>query len=536
MDASQRDALAKYLGVAGEAQTIPASARCTATAAPFSSAVAWNGWGNGAANSRFQSAKAAGLNRTSVPKLKLKWAFGFPGATTAFSQPTVYGGKLFVGSAEGSVYALNARTGCIYWSYAAEEGVRTAVTVANGSAYFGDLHGYVYALNANTGALLWKTHVDEHPFAVITGSPKLEGGRLFVPVSAGDEPIAAGNPKYECCTFRGSLVALDAASGKQIWKTYTISEPAKVTGTTSAGVQSWAPSGVSLWSSPTIDLQKRVIYVGTGINFTEPTTENSDAILAIDMDSGKQLWSRQLTQNDAFNFGCNGDNKANCPKNPGKDADFGHSPMLVSIGGLKDGGVLKDGDGGKRLLIVGQKSGMLHALDAEQNGKIIWQKKLAEGGGQGGIMWGPAADDKGIGYFAISDWNPGKPEAGGGMIALKLATGEMLWSTGAPKPACVGTEGCSAAQAAPVTAIPGVVFSGSMDGHLRAFDAVKGGIIWDFDSLKDFTTVDGVKARGGSLNGAGVTVVGGMLYTNSGYARIPAIAGNVLLAFSVDGK
>ena len=208
----------------------------------------------------------------------------------------------------------------------------------------------------------------------------------------------------------------------------------------------------------------------------------------------------------------------------GRDSDFGNSPILRSLGG------------GKRVLVLGQKSGVVHALDPDHEGKVLWETTIAEGGPQGGVLWGGASDDKGKAYFPRSDWDPGKPEAGGGLFALQLATGEKLWNTPAPKPSCLGMPGCSAAQPAPVTAIPGAVFSGSLDGHIRAYDSASGAIIWDFDTSQDFHAVDGVKAHGGSVNSGAPTVAGGMVYVNSGYARIPSMPGNVLLAFSVDGK
>jgi len=523
----QRELLAKSLGVVEDSSAVPQAATCSSSNsdAPKSGGAHWNRWGVDAANTRYQDAMNAGLDRKRVPSLKLKWAFGFPGATTAYGQPTVGGGRLFVGSSEGAVYSLNARTGCVYWKFPTPEGVRTAITLSEDgqTAYFGDLHANVYAMSTKSGSLLWKTHVDEHPFAVVTGTPQLVRGRLFVPVSGGDEPVSASNPAFECCTFRGSLVALDAATGKQVWKAYTIPDRAAVTGQNSAGTKQWGPSGVSLWSSPTIDLQANAIYTGTGVNFSIPATSGSDAIIAFDMETGRILWSRQVTPGDAFNFGCTGDNHANCPKDHGNDADFGNSPMLRTL------------PGGGRILVLGQKSGMAYGLDPDHDGKVLWQTRISRGGPQGGIIWGGASDQD-TAYFGISDWNPGKPDAGGGLTAIRLADGKINWSTPAPKPECVSTPGCSAAQPAPVTLIPGAVFLGSMDGHMRAYDSHDGKLIWDFDTLQDFQTVNGVKAHGGSINAAGAVVVDGMLYTNSGYARIPSMPGNVLLAFSVDGK
>lgn len=524
LTAAERALVASYLGRAGQAETMPASASCSGPAATEESAPAWNGWGVDATNSRFQKA-VSGLTRDSVAKLNVKWAFGYPGVTTAFAAPTVSGGRVFVGSAEGTVYSLNAQTGCVYWTYRAAEGVRTAILVSSDgrSVYFGDLQGNMYGVEASNGELLWQTRVDEHLYAEITGTPKLEAGRLYVPVSGGAEQVAAANPAFECCTFRGGLAALGAASGKLFWKTYSIADTPKVTGRSAAGTQSWGPSGAALWSSPTLDLDRRVIYAATGVNYSDPPTATSDAVLAFDMQTGRRLWSRQLFPADVFNFGCTTEKRLNCPAKPGRDADIGAPPILRSL------------RGGKRLLIVGAKSGMVYGLDPDHEGNIVWQTKLAAGGPQGGIMWGAAADDK-IAYFAISDWDPGKPEAGGGIAALDIATGKKLWSVPAVKPACLGTPGCSAAQPAPITLIPGVLFAGSLDGHLRAYDSRNGATLWDFDTRRDFPTVNGINAHGGSMNGSGPVVAGGMVFMNSGYSRLPVMAGNLLLAFSVDGK
>jgi len=524
LSAADREVVAKYLGTTNT-EVIPRSAYCPASSVATNNGPVWNGWGVDPVNSRFQNAQAAGVTSDRVSKLKLKWAFGFPGATTAFATPTVVGGKLFVGSADGTVYSLNAQTGCINWSYQASEGVRTAILISsNGqTVYFGDLHANLYAVDAVRGALRWKAHVEDHPYATITGTPKLEAGRLYVPVSGGEEEVSAGNPTFVCCKFRGSLVAIDAETGRQIWKTYTIAEAAKMTGRTPAGTERWGPSGVSVWSSPTLDLQHRAIYVVTGVNFTDPPTKTSDAVLALDMDSGRTLWSQQFIPDDRYNFGCMSEQKGNCPENPGKDMDFGAPPILRSLGG------------GRRLLIAAQKTGVVHALDPDQHGKVVWETRIGHGGPQGGVLWGAASDDR-LAYFSLSDWDPTKPESGGGMFAIEIATGKKVWSTPAPKPACLGVTGCSAAQPGVPTVIAGVVFAGSLDGHLRAYDTKNGGIVWDIDTLHDFQTVNGVQARGGSMNGTGPSIAGGILYTNSGYSRIPSIPGNVLLAFSIDGK
>ena len=489
---------------------------------PFSGPY-WNGWGVDSANRRMQPAAMAGLRADQVPQLKLKWAFGFPGAGKAFAQPTVVGGRIFAGSDSGKVYSLDANTGCIHWMFKADGPVRSAISIGpvgtKWVAYFGDQRAQAYAVDAATGTPLWKVRVEEHPAAMITGAPALYDGRLYVPTSSYEEVTGAA-PKYECCKFRGAVTALDAATGKPIWKSYTIAEAPHPVRKNKQGTQLWGPSGAGVWSSPTIDPTKRAVYVVTGDAYSDPAARTSDAFLAFDMDTGKLLWSRQLTEGDAYNLGCpTGDN---CPEAKGPDFDFGCSPNLVDL------------PNGKRALVAGQKSGMVHALDPDQQGEVLWQTRVGKGGPLGGVQWGNASDGQNV-YVAVSDHYATKNlSEAGGMFALKLSTGERVWST--PAPGCGDKAGCSPAQSAAVTVIPGVVFSGSLDGHLRAYATGDGRIVWDVDTAVEYQAVNGVKAKGGSLDGPGPTVVGGTLYVNSGYGMFGEMPGNVLLAFSVDGK
>jgi polyvinyl alcohol dehydrogenase (cytochrome) len=489
---------------------------------PFSGPY-WNGWGVDTANRRMQPAAMAGLRADQVPQLKLKWAFGFPGAGKAFAQPTVVGGRIFAGSDSGKVYSLDASTGCIYWMFKADGPVRSAISIGpvgtKWVAYFGDQRAQAYAVDAATGALLWKVRVEEHPAAMITGAPALYDGRLYVPDSSYEE-VTGALPKYECCKFRGALTALDAATGKQLWKSYTIAEAPHPVRKNRQGTQLWGPSGAGVWSSPTIDPKKRAVYVTTGDAYSDPAPRTSDAFMAFDMDTGKLLWSRQLTEGDAYNLGCpTGDN---CPEAKGPDFDFGCSPNLVDL------------PNGKRALVAGQKSGMVHAIDPDQQGEVLWQTRVGKGGPLGGVQWGNASDGQNV-YVAVSDHYATKNlSEAGGMFALKLETGERVWYT--PAPGCGDKSGCSPAQSAAVTVIPGVVFSGALDGHLRAYATADGRIVWDVDTAVEYQSVNGVKAKGGSLDGPGPTVVGGTLYVNSGYGMFGEIAGNVLLAFSVAGK
>jgi polyvinyl alcohol dehydrogenase (cytochrome) len=521
---AQRAAIADYL--AGTVAPEVSGGRCESAAGPLPDLRGWQGWSPDLVNTRFQGAAAAGLNSAEVPKLKLKWAFGFPGAITAYGQPSIAGGRLFVGSEDGSVYALDAKSGCTWWTFRADSTVRTAISVGpyghgRYAAYFGDGHATVYAVDARSGGLLWKTHVEEHPLTNITGAPKLYQGRLYVPVSAGVEEFVATDPKYACCSARGSVLALDARSGKQVWKTYMIPDPARPTRKTKDGVQLMGPSGASVWSSPTVDVKRKELYVGTGNDHSAPETHSSDAVIALDLNTGAMLWVKQLTSDDRWNVACASPTPANCPEKAGPDHDIGSSPILVAL------------KGGKRLLLVGQKSGVVSALDPDAKGNIVWQKRVGRGGVLGGILWGSATDGSNL-YVPVSDWSPTDPSAGGGLFALRIATGDKVWDAPPYKADCAGKSGCTPAQMAAATVIPGVVFSGSMDGHLRAYSTADGRVLWDFNTLRDFQTVNGVKARGGSMSGAGPVVTGGMLYVNSGYSQVGGMPGNVLLAFGED--
>jgi polyvinyl alcohol dehydrogenase (cytochrome) len=500
----------------------------------------WNGWGVSPANTRFQTAADAGLTAEQVPKLKLKWAFGYPAGTVA-SQPTVVGGRIFVGTLRGQVYSLDANTGCIYWAIKNPTGIRTAISVVpfpssdstKYVAYFGDLSAIVHAVDARTGAEVWQTKVETHPIARVTGSPKFHDGRLYVPVTSLEEASGA-DPRYECCTFRGNLVALDATTGKQIWRTYTILEKPKPTWKSKGGVQQYGPAGASIWSSPTLDIEAGRIYVTTGDNYSDPASKTSDAIVAFDMKTGKMLWSEQFLANDAWNVACDSADESNCPRARGPDLDFGSSSILQKL------------PDGKRVLVAGQKSGMVFGIDPDNKGKRLWEQRAGKGGLAGGIQWGPAADTE-LMYVAVSDIGmeikddpqAGKisilnPAVGGGIHAYRLATGEKVWS--APPVGCGERKNCSPAQSAAISVIPGVVFSGSEDSHMRAYSTKDGKVIWDHDANQEYKTVNGIKGNGGSFDASGPTIAGGVVYMNSGYGQFGGLSGNVLLAFSVDGK
>ncbi len=487
----------------------------------------WNGWGRDLDNSRYQP--QPGIRAEDVPRLKVKWAFAHPGPM-ATGQPTIIGDRIFLTTEVGIIYCLNAQTGCTYWTMNAGAAVRAAMSVgplpagapAKFAVYFGDEKSTVQALDAATGKLLWKTKVEDHLLSRITGSPLLYKNRVYVPVSSFEE-TAGRDVKYECCKFRGSIVALDAYTGKILWKSYTVQDEPKPFKKNSSGTQMYGPAGGAIWSAPTIDLKRGVIYGATGNSYTDVATGHSDAIMAFDLKTGKVKWANQVTPKDNFLVGCRQPGVGNCPEEAGPDYDFGSSAILRTL------------PDGKQVLVAGQKSGVVYALDPDNNGKILWQVRIGNGGALGGIEWGFAADEENV-YVPVADVSGAARKPG--ITALKIATGEKLWHVPAPPAKCSwGTTRCNNSQSAAATVIPGAVFSGTADGHLRAYSTKDGSIIWDFDTAETkYDAINGMKAKGGALDGGGPTIAGGVLYVNSGYGRLVGYPGNLLLALTVDGK
>jgi polyvinyl alcohol dehydrogenase (cytochrome) len=363
--------------------------------------------------------------------------------------------------------------------------------------------------------------VDDHLHAAITAAPQLHNGRLYVPVSSREES-QVGDPRYPCCSFRGSVVALETRTGKRLWKTYTVAEKAKPTTRNSVGTQLYGPAGGAIWNTPTIDTKRNVLYVGTGNNFAPPATALSDSLLALDLDTGRVRWSRQITANDIWNGSCRAPNReaAVCPDKDAPDFDFTGSSFLVDVGG------------GRQLIVVGNKSGVIFGFDPDAGGKIVWERRVAQGSSSGGVFWGSATDGVNI-YAANADFIADNPGASGGMNAVDLRTGRVVWSVAGA--GCANRNPCKPSQSAAVTAVPGVVFSGTMDGRLRAYSRRDGTVLWEYDTAREFNTVNHVHANGGSMSNGGAAVVDGTLFVNSGYSHHGGILpGNVLLAFSVE--
>jgi polyvinyl alcohol dehydrogenase (cytochrome) len=472
------------------------------------------------------------LTAAQVPRLKLKWAFAFDGDTSALAQPTVVGRQIFVGSAGGVMHALRADTGCLQWTYQATGAIRAAPVVTPvGERHlllFGDLTGWFYALDAETGREVWKKRPEEHEAVRLSAPPLIHNGMALVPVASWEETRSL-NTEYPCCTFRGSITALRLRDGTEAWKTYTVPRRPEVTGKTSVGTVTLGPSGVGVWSTPTVDPRRRRMYITTGNNYSQPGTDTSDAVMALDMDTGRILWTRQALQGDVYNSACASTTRGpSCPAEDGPDYDFGSPALLIRTAAGRD------------VILAGQKAGIVWAFDPDRNGQVLWQTRVGQGGINGGILWGMASDGEHV-YATVSDAVIDRtptarvlnPKLGGGLTALRVADGSRAWSW-TPEPCDAQRANCSPAQSAAVTAIPGVVFAGSMDGHLRAHDTRDGKVIWAFDTVREYDTVNKVPGRGGAIDGPGAIVANGMVLVNSGYTRQGGIAGNVLLAFTAE--
>lgn len=512
---------------AGDATDMPN--QCT-TNPPFANPAegsVWNGWGRDLAHTRFQPFASAGLTESDVERLTLKWAFGFPAGETSNSQPTLVAGRVFVGSDNGYVYSLDARSGCVYWSFETGSIVRNSPAIgpvsglqgAGYAVFFGDGHGRVYALDARTGRLLWRRRTDEHFLARITAGVSVYGGKVFVPVSSSEE-YSSGNAWYPCCTSRGSVVALDASSGELLWKAWVVPGDPEPWVTQENGVVLYRPGGGAVWNSPTIDPVRNAVYFGTGDATTPPSPGTTDAVMALDMDTGDLLWSYQATENDVFMGGCGAENRSlACPDTMGPDADIGNSPILATL------------PDGQRLLLTGTKAGDLIALDPDDGGRLLYRVGALGGpavgplggrGGRGSIVWGGAVDDQ-LAYYGLGR---------GGLAAIRAATGEYHWIFDPPDP---GDGRAAGSLGAAPTAIPGVVFEGSTNGMLYAVSSVDGQLLWQFDTAREFDTLNGVRAHGGALQSTGAVVADGMVFVGSGYAiNSGALGGNVLLAFGIE--
>jgi polyvinyl alcohol dehydrogenase (cytochrome) len=546
------EGVAAYLTPGQPLGTAGTDKMCAANGPIQASASDWPSLGLDENSSRFQP--NPGFRAADVPRLKVKWAFSMAGG----GQPTVIGDWLFITNRGGKFYALDARSGCVHWALEDASSrttpmvIRSSISPSGWATFIGGSKRVLRAIDARSGKEVWHSEsLESHPAAGITGTPVVSGNQVFVPVSSGEEAVAM-QPGYACCSFRGSLAALDLKTGATQWQTYMITEPLQPIRKNANGVQMQGPAGAPIWASPTVDAKRGLVYVVTGDSYTDANTGGDDAIVALEMRTGSVRWKNQVTTHDNFIMGCSGPVKgANCPTPTGPDFDFGATPILFK-------------HGAKQVLVAGQKSGIVYGIDPD-DGRTLWKTAVGEGSALGGVEWGIAADRNHV-FIPISDigelfseisvaaggpplpeyQTPGKP----GLSALDPLTGKVIWNTPAPKAPChyAGdrskdfTKGvCVRAQSAAPSAMPGIVFSGTLDGWFRAYDASSGKIVWEFSTTaQTYDTVNGNAGQpGGGIDGMGPAIAGGMVYTMSGFngaARTGSNGINVLLAFSVDGK
>ena len=496
-------------------------ADCAST--PGLSRFAGQGWGLDEGNRRFQGQSL--VNKHNVSLLEVAWVFGLDGGLQPHSYPVVSEDTVFIGSEAGKLYALDRDTGCERWAQEFNYNVRSGVihgrmTGGDVRLFFGTQDGEVHSVDAKSGAHLWSRPISEHTFAFPTGTPSFHRDRLFVPVSSFEVGMAMV-PLYGCCTFRGAVLALDASTGGEEWHSFTIEEAPSVTGRRWVFIERWGPSGAPVWSAPTYDKDTGLLFIGTGENYSEPATETSDAILAFDAETGERRWVRQFTENDVYNMACSVDPEhPNCPQANGPDLDFGAPPMLARS------------EDGRRFLIAGQKSGDVYAMDPIK-GNLIWQTRIGRGGFLGGVHWGLAVnEDLGFVYVPISDDNGGQVEgeSEAGLHALDLSTGARVWSYASPN-ICDDKPLCWSGFSAAILATPELVFAGSLDGMLRAFDAETGEVLWSFQSWKNYESVNGRVTFGGAIDVHGPMLYEDLLLVQSGYSTFAQAGGNALIAF-----
>jgi polyvinyl alcohol dehydrogenase (cytochrome) len=503
----------------------------------LSQPVAMSMVGVDARNSRRLSAQQSGLTSADLRTLELAWAIAFPKTSGLRSSAVIVGSTMFYAPVQtGKVLALDTGSACVKWAYDAGGPLRSSMSYGDSGGgrmalVFGDARGAVYSIDPKTGAQIWKADARHDSFGGITGAPVLMGNRVIVPVSASGVGRGA-DPQYECCEGHGDVVALDASTGQKLWTAHTMEDARYIGKVSSNGVKQRGPSGAPIWSTPAIDAQRGLVYAGSGQATSLPATNTSDAVLAIDLASGELKWSFQALARDVWHLGCQFDpakSGPNCPSADDsvlKDYDFGAG---VVIGKRRNG---------RDILLAGQKSGDLWGLDPDANGKVLWRRTFGMGTPLGGIHWGLAIDDERV-FAPVND--PHLPVAGyvpqPAMNAVEIESGKVVWSKAVQPdcgngrqqrfPLCNERYGLSAAP----LVIDKSVVAGALDGRLYIYDAASGDIVWQYDTLRDFPTLNGIEGKGGSIESQSVFAGAGMLFVGSGYGQFNQAPGNVLLAF-----
>jgi polyvinyl alcohol dehydrogenase (cytochrome) len=501
------------------------------------------GFGFDRHNTRTLTARQAGLTKADLSNLELAWSIAIPGATSMRAQPAVVGNTVFLPVADDStVYAFDVSRPakpCIKWLFKAPKSVPLRTSAAYG--VLADGRGVlalaafdttVYLLDAKTGKPLWSKKTGSYSYSMTTGTPVVLKDRIIVPVSQYEISVAAAN-SMTCCNNHGYVLSLSPKDGSQLWR-YDTMPDAKPVKDRGDGKMLYGPSGAPIWNSPAIDEKRRLVYFGTGESNSPPVSPNTDAIIAIGLDDGKEKWSYQATGRDIFLSGCGPnpkDTQLNCVKDTVyRDVDFGASMIL---------GQAKPG---QAAVFGGQKSGAVWAMNPD-TGKVIWRQPLGTGSPLGGVHWGIAYDGSTV-YAPISLVGRALPDETvdvstikSGLYALDPATGAVKWvfATAADcagdrqkrVPSCGRMYGLSTAPAV----IDGAVVAGALDGYLYVLDAKDGRQLWKYDTSVPTQGVNGVAGKGGSIDAVSITAANGLLLVNSGYGMFGETPGNVILAF-----
>ncbi|MEM9620498.1 MAG: PQQ-binding-like beta-propeller repeat protein [Pseudomonadota bacterium] len=487
-----------------------------------------DGWGVDLRNTRYQARSE--LTAESAPRLQLKWVYALSNDTPR-SYPYVTEDTIFIGDAGRGVVALERETGCERWVFAHDGYIASAILHARAGQrellIFNDRITGVYAIDAVTGEFVWHARLEEQPLAWFSGTPLIHGDRVYVPVASQEVGLAL-NPFYGCCTTSGGMVAFDLHTGKRLWYQPTIATPAEQTGSHWFFVQKYGPSGAPVWGAPSFDVQRDILYFGTGQNYSHPTTGTSNALFAMDAENGEILWQQQFTANDAYTAACNlmALNHPNCPKPTGPDVDFGAPTVLTRT------------PAGDALLLGGQKSGEVHAVDP-LTGARVWTQRVGRGGIIGGIHWGLAVNEQaGLVFAPISDKAildfPAPGKATPGLYALDITTGVQRWHYARPS-RCADTA-CEYGLSAAPLATNDVVITGSMDGFVEVYRADTGERLWVYDAWQEFPAVNGATAHGGAFDAHGPMVADDLLMITAGYSYVGAQrGGNAFLVFEVGG-
>ena len=489
----------------------------------------WSSWGQDSFNKRHQTSTT--INSRNITNLKLKWSFGLR-TENPRGQPIAVGSVIFI-SAGDTTYALDKNLGCAYWTFTSAARLRNAPafdTNTKDAIYLIDQDFGTYKINAISGQLIWKVNIPkETQWSTSSASPILVGSKLVVPLST-IETVAPINPKHECCTSSGGIALLDAETGNIIWNHRVLEEAKYVGKVFVTRTKKFAPAGAAVWNAPGVDLVNKRIFFGTGQSTQSPASEFSDAIITLDLETGKRIWSTQTLSGDAHNVACEIPvvKRLSCPDEDGPDFDFGASVIQSKT------------SNGESILLAGQKSGWVFGLNND-TGVIKWKTRVGRGGTLGGIHFGMATDDSKL-FVPVSDREIGRTydwEKRPGLYALDIDTGDLIWSYQLDdickdREAVSGEGRCNTGFSAPVSVAGGVLFAGALDGRFSAHSTKDGSKLWEFDTLRSFRTVNNFPAVGGSIDAAGAVIVDNWVFINSGYSTHGQMAGNVLLAFSID--